>query len=266
MTESIIPEILYSPCTSTIIGINIIFFIIIRVRGWSADKIALSYQTMVINGEWYRAITSSISHINVLHIAFNMTSIWSYRFIEHLNGTLYYIKESLVLLLCSVALLLVMYHVLIKMFNKDIYMNTYCLGYSCVLFGWMTLVAAKTPYGQSISILGYPMSAKLAPFIALLLASLVFPNASFVGHLSGIIIGFIVATIENVYGDNWLSNYLFWNSLLWVFIIFIASLKASYPVLPILEYEDSDFERVPYIIENRIPSDLNTENSAILDV
>lgn len=88
-----------------------------------------------------------------------------------------------------------LYHAAIRFFNKDNYRSVTAIGYSCVLFGWMTVLAVRQPGGITMlplfGALNLPMW--LTPFGSLLFTSLVIPKASFVGHLSGILAGYLIS-------------------------------------------------------------------------
>ena len=90
---------------------------------------------------------------------------------------------------------MVLYHAAIKFANKENYRSVTAIGYSCVLFGWMTVLAVKQPGGITMlplfGALNLPMW--LTPFGSLLFTSLVIPRASFVGHLSGILAGYLIS-------------------------------------------------------------------------
>mmetsp|Transcript_33066 Transcript_33066/g.55370 ORF Transcript_33066/g.55370 Transcript_33066/m.55370 type:complete len:141 (-) Transcript_33066:96-518(-) len=84
-------------------------------------------------------------------------------------------------------------HLLIHVGKREEYMHVTAVGYSCVVFGWMTIIAQQQP-DQQIQLIGFlhvPMS--LAPFGSLIITSLIVPQASFIGHLSGIIVGYTIS-------------------------------------------------------------------------
>lgn len=90
--------------------------------------------------------------------------------------------------------------------------KTWGLGYSCVLFAWMSFCAFSDPqesmwlFGLRIPsiVVSIPHTSlewvrspwitlrariSLYPFVVLLLTKLLIPNSSFLGHLSGLIVG-----------------------------------------------------------------------------
>ena len=96
------------------------------------------------------------------------------------------------MLVCTMALVILSHHVLVRM-GHERYERVTAVGYSCVVFGWMTVLSVRQPT-SSISLLGYVrLPVNLAPFGSLIFTSVVVPQASFVGHLAGIVAGYAVA-------------------------------------------------------------------------
>ena len=68
------------------------------------------------------------------------------------------------------------------------------VGYSAVVFGWMTILSVKRPTSSLVLIGGaVNLPVNLAPFASLAFTSIVVPRASFVGHLAGIVMGYLIA-------------------------------------------------------------------------
>lgn len=89
----------------------------------------------------------------------------------------------------------VLYYIAINWFKQEHMSRLYCVGYSGVLFGWMAELSIRNPGGvSSLSLLGLiSVPLYLAPFGSLILTSLLIPQASFVGHLAGILAGYAIA-------------------------------------------------------------------------
>lgn len=67
------------------------------------------------------------------------------------------------------------------------------VGYSGVIFAWMTVKAMWNPSGQ-INIIGnLNIPVVFAPFGSLIFTQLIVPRASFTGHLAGIFAGFMAS-------------------------------------------------------------------------
>ena len=68
------------------------------------------------------------------------------------------------------------------------------MGYSGVVFGWMALISTLHP-GTSVSVFGLAsLPLVFAPFESLVLTSILIPQADFIGHLAGILAGYMVAS------------------------------------------------------------------------
>ena len=114
-----------------------------------------------------------------------------------------------------------MYHVLIQKF--EYFRRVTAVGYSCVVFGWMTILAVKQPSSKLnlFGVLSLPIS--FAPFESLIFTSIIVPQASFIGHLSGIVVGYSIAW-GLIHGMN---NYWAVMMLGWIVLVFILSLKKT---------------------------------------
>ncbi|KAJ0091889.1 hypothetical protein Patl1_26422 [Pistacia atlantica] len=90
-----------------------------------------------------------------------MSALWSLGVVEQLGhmglGVAYYLQYTLILVVLSGALVLGMYHILIQRF--------------------------KLEYFRRVTAVGF------APFESLIFTSIIVPQASFLGHLSGIFVG-----------------------------------------------------------------------------
>ncbi|KAI5653481.1 hypothetical protein M9H77_30668 [Catharanthus roseus] len=226
MGKPLVFEILEKPATSCIIGICSAIWFYIQKKGIGYSHVGLSYET-AIEGHYWRIITSAFSHISVLHLVFNMSALWSLGAVERLGntglGVEYYLHYTLVLVILSGFLVLGMYHVLIQRFKIEYFRRVTAVGYSCVVFGWMTILSVEQPSSKLylFGFLSLPIS--FAPFESLIFTSIIVPQASFLGHLSGIIVGYAIAW-GLIHGMN---NYWAISILGWTVIVFIFSLKKS---------------------------------------
>ena len=164
-----------------------------------------------------KGITSTFTHYSFLHLVFNMGSLWSYGYLE-LNNIIYYLKITLILIIMSFLIQILFYKILIEKFEMTYYRTVNCIGYSGVVFGLMTIGSMITKGNR---LLGLPLS--YMPFLSLMITQLIVPQASLLGHLSGIIVGYSIH-----FGlFNWFSNFLFFSSIFWIFILFIFSLRKN---------------------------------------
>jgi membrane associated rhomboid family serine protease len=171
-------------------------------------------------------VSGSLSHAGILHLFFNMTSLWSCRSLEIIFGSLFYVKYSFLLLYSSSALILLFYWVLIRYGGREHYRQQVSVGYSCVVFGWMTILSQLSAT-SSVQLFGFvQLPLSLAPFASLLFTSLLIRQASFVGHLSGICIGYLIAWNE-LFEWNLFSNRTFVDCMLWSTVAMLWSVRRT---------------------------------------
>nr|XP_043611175.1 RHOMBOID-like protein 13 [Erigeron canadensis] len=226
MGKPLFYEILEKPATSCIIGLCTLIWFYIQKKNIGYSHVGLSYET-AIEGHHWRIITSAFSHISVVHLVFNMSALWSLGAVEQLGhlglGVSYYLRYSLVLVVLSGLLVLASYHVLISRFKIEYFRRVTAVGYSCVVFGWMTILAVKQP-SSKLNLFGFlSLPISFAPFESLIFTSIIVPQASFLGHLSGIIVGYSIAW-GLIHGIN---DYWAVSMLGWTVIVFVISLKQS---------------------------------------
>lgn len=226
MGKPLFYEILEKPATSCIIGICSVIWFFIQKKNIGYSHVGLSYET-ALDGHYWRIITSAFSHISVLHLVFNMSALWSLGVVEQLGhmglGLQFYLHYTLVLVVLSGALVLGSYHILIQKFKLEYFRRVTAVGYSCVVFGWMTILSVKQP-SSKLELFGFlSLPISFAPFESLIFTSIIVPQASFIGHLSGIIVGYSIAW-GLIHGMN---NYWAVTMLSWMLIIFVLSLKRS---------------------------------------
>ncbi|KAI3434702.1 hypothetical protein D9Q98_002764 [Chlorella vulgaris] len=156
-------------------------------------QLCLSAQAIAAQGQVYRFFTSALLHSSLLHLAMNMLALCSVApRVERSLGSLQF--AWLMLLICvlgdaaytAVACLSSLLPFLAGIPSLD-FMHQCAVGFSGVLFG-LLLVDAHL-HGGARSLFGaFTLPAKLYPWLLLVLWQLV-PHVSFLGHLSGLLVG-----------------------------------------------------------------------------
>ena len=62
------------------------------------EAVAISYRKVVVEGEHWRALSATFSHLDVLHLVFNVYGLWGCRDIEVALGSFYYFKYTCILI------------------------------------------------------------------------------------------------------------------------------------------------------------------------
>jgi len=87
------------------------------------------------DNQWWRLLTSALSHVAFFHFAFNAISLWSYRQLELFRGSAVFFADQCVILVGSVFLMLLIDFLRLKYLHHEQIRNTFTLGYSgLVLF------------------------------------------------------------------------------------------------------------------------------------
>jgi membrane associated rhomboid family serine protease len=229
MGRPLLLDVWERPVTSVIVAACSVIWCALNRRGLGYDEVGVSYHKAVVERQYWRCLTASFSHVSGVHLLFNMSSLWSLGVVEQMGyrgdgwGSGWYVRYTLVMLVGTMVLVLAAYHALARWAKIERYERVTAVGYSCVVFGWMTVLSVKRPT-HALSLLGFiNLPVNLAPFGSLVFTSVIVPRASFVGHLAGILMGYLVA-----WGCfQWMNWY--WTGVLafWVIVGFFSSLKAT---------------------------------------
>ena len=171
------------------------------------EAVAYSYDAVVNLGEYWRVVTASLSHFDLMHLGFNTMSLYNLAELELVYGSVEYAYLSVDLIFITMAISTVIFYVLITYYGRADLVYQQGIGYSCVIFAWM--VAASVRMNQFCPIFFFPsfcfttyfipipgmtgLPVNIGPIILLFLTKLIIPRSSFIGHLSGIVIGYPLA-------------------------------------------------------------------------
>lgn len=138
----------------------------------------------------YTFLSAGFFHFSFLHILFNMMSFYPMgSALERLTGTLPFFY--LIILFDVVGSL---FHLLLAslMYTINLYPNFYyscSAGFSGVIFTIITIECHNNDGARNI--FGFAFPARLYPWITLFFIQMFFGNVSFLGHLSGILVGYL---------------------------------------------------------------------------
>eukprot|EP00475_Leptophrys_vorax_P032249 TRINITY_DN4961_c0_g1_i12.p1 TRINITY_DN4961_c0_g1~~TRINITY_DN4961_c0_g1_i12.p1 ORF type:complete len:233 (+),score=42.22 TRINITY_DN4961_c0_g1_i12:631-1329(+) len=150
----------------TIVGCVVWWFYSWNYRVDLGD-VATSYLKLVEEKQLWRAITAVYTHANLLHLVFNMMSLWNLNFVETTGGSVTYFKYTYFLVVLDELLITSFNWVMVHQFEQDRYRTQAAVGYSGVVFGLMSIVSAAGPL-QLISFMGlFSVYSILYPFCSL---------------------------------------------------------------------------------------------------
>ena len=167
-------QVVDRPVTSILAVVCTAIWLWLSQKQLGYAEVGLNYQRFVHDQQFWRVVTSQFSHVDFIHLLFNMASLWSIGFFE--NGgqnSIVYLQQSLWLLvgtglvsvtslialavflpyaaskacMTGIALLLqiclAIYAAAIEVLHQEAYRHHLIVGYSGVIFGWMALLSAR---------------------------------------------------------------------------------------------------------------------------
>ncbi|KAG7668501.1 hypothetical protein Ndes2437B_g06912 [Nannochloris sp. 'desiccata'] len=147
---------------------------------------------ILFGGQWSRLLWSPFLHQDDLHLYYNMASLlWKGSIIEPFMGSLGFAALILELLLLTGLIYVGIAAGAVSTglwFGKRAF-NSCAVGFSGVLFGLKVVLNAHSPGWSSIA--GFNLPTKYAAWAELVLISIITPESSFLGHLSGIFAGLV---------------------------------------------------------------------------
>jgi membrane associated rhomboid family serine protease len=196
-------DALAKPATTLIL----VVIMIVAYRLWagrvSVDRVSVSYESVVVEKQYWRAVTASFSHFEMMHLFFNCMSLYNMGGLEVVLGTVPYLYLSADLVTLTMILIMVIKWVMVRFFRaSEGSQRQGAVGYSCVLFAFMTMASVRqnqfcplpmmpTFCFDTHYILSLPVN--IGPWAVLFGAQLLMPRAGFVGHLSGLLLGYPLA-------------------------------------------------------------------------
>ncbi|KAG8232272.1 hypothetical protein J437_LFUL011759 [Ladona fulva] len=163
---------------------------------WERWEVCLSAESVLYKKDYKRLLLSAIEHGDDMHLYYNMISLlWKGRGLEtrlfgSKNFALFLILASV---LCS-ATYVGLAFALFRLLNDYSYLKTCAIGFSGVLFTLKTLTSSRdaelNENGRQSFMGGYVrVPLRYAAWAELILIHILVPGSSFLGHLSGILVG-----------------------------------------------------------------------------
>ena len=244
--NSNVGQLMQRPVTAVLLGAILACAYFLWARRIEVSAVSYSYETFWLQRQYWRAVSASFAHFDVLHLGFNTMALYQLGELEMVYGSMTFLYLSAGLVVLTMLIVTALYHLLITRFGRVELISQQAVGYSCVLFAWMVALSVRlrqycplfilpsfcidtwfiplpNAFAQLWGIQNIPIN--LGPFVLLIFTKIIMPRSSFTGHLAGIIIGYPLA----------------WNMLTWLtppvllsllVAVYIASEQAfvwSYP-------------------------------------
>ncbi|CAM9282021.1 unnamed protein product [Scytosiphon promiscuus] len=147
--------------------------------------------------ELRRLLLSPFVHGDDMHLYYNMASfLLKGVSLELTMGTQAFAGLLAFTLLASQTLMMLAAWVLLEGFGKPSAMNACTVGFSGVLFALKYVLSRRSP--GATTVMGFRVHTRYAAWLELVLISVLVPNASFLGHLCGILAGILYVEVPIV--------------------------------------------------------------------
>ena len=136
----LLEQISYFPLSFTIVLINTIVFFILSFGRIPSEFVSYNYDKIIGEKQVWRIVTSTFSHFSIIHILFNLGSLWGMRQVELIgqetlgshsfHSVMEYFKITFLLLVFSTLFITVTYFCLVKFMKWENYRQVNIVGYS----------------------------------------------------------------------------------------------------------------------------------------
>jgi rhomboid domain-containing protein 1 len=162
-----------------------------NVLGLNLQLFTMCPRLVIYTGEYYRIITSTLFHANLMHIGMNVLSTSAIGgMLEQKLGTLRLIFTIWWSMILTSSLYLLISCLAHAIFRYDQLLYSHAVGFSGVIFHLSVLETYLHSSSSSRSLFGFvSVPPSLYPWVLLVILQFLMPNISFLGHLCGILVG-----------------------------------------------------------------------------
>lgn len=196
-------ECLQNPATSFLMLVNIGLAFIYWNNHIEPSSVCIEYQKIIHNNELWRSFSGATAHFEPLHIGFNMMSLYALGSeLEPNYGPIIFMFYNICLIPLTTVVMMTLVWLQIRWTGNERLKQTKTVGYSGVLFAWMVISSLErrstcpVPFFPDLCFktheFGNTWKFNFGPLVQLIIAQMIMPRVSFVGHLAGIICGFIL--------------------------------------------------------------------------
>jgi len=182
----------FYPIMLSVLALNVGVHLRPDVLQWpSVRNACISASKVWLGKKWRPLFYSAFTHGSDTHLYFNMASfIWKAATLEEHFGSAYFLYMTVVF----TALIGVIYVgtgvLMAELLNEWTHMQSCAVGFSGVIFALKVVTTHLQPPGRTY-VMGIPFPSRLACWAELVLISVLVPNAYFIGHLAGILVGLV---------------------------------------------------------------------------
>lgn len=238
------------PSTSILLLLNIGLAFIYWDKRVDPSTVSKQFQKIVHEMELWRSFTGALAHFETLHLLFNMMTLQALgTMLESRLASIPFLYYNICLIPLTTIFMIGLIKFQIRQTGNEQFAQTSSVGFSGVLFAWSVVSSLESnavcpiPFATDVCFdthrfdIGFiQLKFNLGPFVQLLLMQFIMPRASFIGHLSGIICGFLF---------HWriLPSEIFWSPQVLIPMLLLLHWKFVRGILPLKfssYYSDED--------------------------
>lgn len=167
----------------------------------------------------------------MFHLLLNVIVLYESSIIEKQRGSFFYVKAHVLMITISALVALMIDYYLVKLLRQGSLVqsiqNRFIIGYSPAVFGCVLILSQRwsiftksmhtsdqSYWSDVLNRRGAEIFETLSgiPLVVMLCAQLLLDNTSFIHHMTGIAVGFLLY----VGAFDWLTQYWFFSSMVWI--------------------------------------------------
>ena len=138
--DSNIMDLIHHPINTLLIILMLYIYYLFITNKLDRNIATMSYESIIQKNEYWRIFSSSLSHFDITHIGFNLMSLYQFKDLEILFGSIKYYYYTINLIIITIIICLFIQYILIKKFHQLNQIQQTSIGFSCVLFAWMVVI------------------------------------------------------------------------------------------------------------------------------
>lgn len=182
------------PVTLASVALQVAIFLGLGDLGrwfYSAQSVCINSFKVWYQSQWNVLILSALYHADDFHLYYNMVSfLWKGRILERKFKSVYFAYLLAVFTILT-SIMYVGINMLLARISDESYLLQCAVGFSGVIFALKVLVSYYSPPGQQLLMGFIPVPSRMIFWAELILIQFITPNASFTGHLAGILVGLL---------------------------------------------------------------------------